>query len=65
MPAITPQHVPLLFRCLWLKTPMTLSLLPYVMGDTKNAALEHLLDRDDMLKLLRSNLQKAQNRTRD
>nr|GEX38689.1 hypothetical protein [Tanacetum cinerariifolium] len=34
------------------------SLLPYVMGETKNAELEQLVDRDDMLKLIRHNLHK-------
>ncbi|GKA92525.1 peroxidase 64, partial [Tanacetum coccineum] len=37
----------------------TPSLLPYVMGETKNAELEQqLADRDDMLKLIRHNLHK-------
>ncbi|GJX59436.1 ty3-gypsy retrotransposon protein [Tanacetum coccineum] len=37
------------------------SLLPYVMGETKNAELEQqLVDRDDMLKLICHNLHKAQ-----
>ncbi|KAD6119863.1 hypothetical protein E3N88_11134 [Mikania micrantha] len=41
------------------------SLLPYVTGETKNAELEkQLVDRDDMIKLLRQNLQKAQDRMR-
>ncbi|GKA73531.1 ty3-gypsy retrotransposon protein, partial [Tanacetum coccineum] len=41
------------------------SLLPYVMGETKNAELEQqLVDRDDMLKLIRHNLHKAQDRMR-
>ncbi|GJY50086.1 putative mitochondrial protein [Tanacetum coccineum] len=40
-------------------------LLPYVMGETKNAELEQqLVDRDDMLKLIRHNLHKAQDRMR-
>ncbi|KAF5757863.1 putative nucleotidyltransferase, Ribonuclease H [Helianthus annuus] len=52
------------FRVVYGREPP--SLLPYVMGETKNADLEHqLLDRDDMLKLLRSNLQKAQDRMRN
>nr|GEU69831.1 ribonuclease H-like domain containing protein [Tanacetum cinerariifolium] len=38
------------------------SLLPYVMGETKNTELEQqLIDRDDMLKLLRFNLTKVHN----
>ncbi|KAL4581119.1 hypothetical protein LXL04_017328 [Taraxacum kok-saghyz] len=38
-------------------------LLPYVMGETKNADLEQqLIAHDDMLKLLRLNLTKAQDR---
>ncbi|KAD6796307.1 hypothetical protein E3N88_07203 [Mikania micrantha] len=38
-------------------------LHPYVIGDTKNADLEiQLINRDDMLQLLRANLQKAQDR---
>ncbi|KAJ0561741.1 putative nucleotidyltransferase, Ribonuclease H [Helianthus annuus] len=42
------------------------SLLPYVVGETKNADLEEqLVDRDAMLRLLRSNLQKAQDRMRN
>ncbi|KAJ0440472.1 putative nucleotidyltransferase, Ribonuclease H [Helianthus annuus] len=42
------------------------SLVPYVAGETKNAELEQqLIDRDDMLKLLRQNLQKAQDRMRN
>ncbi|KAK1441653.1 hypothetical protein QVD17_07716 [Tagetes erecta] len=42
------------------------SLFPYVTGETKNAELEQqLMDRDDMLKLLRQNLQKAQDRMRN
>ncbi|KAJ0442677.1 putative nucleotidyltransferase, Ribonuclease H [Helianthus annuus] len=41
-------------------------LSPYVAGETKNADLEHqLIDRDDMLKILRSNLSKAQDRMRN
>ncbi|GJR70324.1 putative nucleotidyltransferase, ribonuclease H [Tanacetum coccineum] len=40
------------------------SLLPYVMGETKNAELEQLVERDDMLKLIRHNLHKAQDRMR-
>lgn len=41
-------------------------LFPYVTGETKNAELEHqLFDRDDMLKLLRQNLQKAQDRMKN
>lgn len=41
-------------------------LLPYALGDTKNAELEQqLIDRDDMLKLIRTNLSKAQNRMRN
>ncbi|GJR70321.1 reverse transcriptase [Tanacetum coccineum] len=40
------------------------SLLPYVMGETKNAELEQLVDRDDMLKLIRHNLHKVQDRMR-
>lgn len=36
------------------------SLFPYAAGETKNAELEQqLVDRDDMIKLLRQNLQKA------
>ncbi|KAD7479941.1 hypothetical protein E3N88_03077 [Mikania micrantha] len=41
------------------------SLIPYVVGETNNAELEQLLDRDDMLKLLRDNLMKAQDRMRN
>ncbi|KAD5508936.1 hypothetical protein E3N88_16639 [Mikania micrantha] len=42
------------------------ALLPYVVGETNNAELEkQLLDRDDMLKLLRDNLMKAQDRMRN
>ncbi|GKB78344.1 retrotransposon gag domain, retroviral aspartyl protease [Tanacetum coccineum] len=42
------------------------SLLPYVMGETKNAELEQqLIDGDDMLKLLRVNLTKVQDRMRN
>ncbi|GJZ73703.1 putative nucleotidyltransferase, ribonuclease H [Tanacetum coccineum] len=42
------------------------SLLPYVMGETKNAELEQqLIDRDDMLKLIRLNLTKVQDRMRN
>lgn len=38
-------------------------LNPYVLGETLNATLENeLIQRDDMLKLLRDNLQKAQDR---
>ncbi|GJU29316.1 peroxidase 64 [Tanacetum coccineum] len=41
-------------------------LPPYVAGETKNADLEHqLIERDDMLKLLRGNLVKAQDRMRN
>nr|GFC13225.1 phosphatidylinositol 4-kinase alpha 1 [Tanacetum cinerariifolium] len=41
------------------------SLLPYVMGETKNEELEQqLVDRDDMLKLIRHNLHKVQDRMR-
>nr|GEW45095.1 retrotransposon protein, putative, unclassified [Tanacetum cinerariifolium] len=41
------------------------SLLPYVIGETKNAELEQqLVDRDDILKLIRHNLHKVQDRTR-
>ncbi|GJS86702.1 copia protein [Tanacetum coccineum] len=41
-------------------------LPPYVAGETKNADLKHqLIERDDMLKLLRSNLVKAQDRMRN
>ncbi|KAD4180225.1 hypothetical protein E3N88_28816 [Mikania micrantha] len=41
-------------------------LIPYVVGETNNAELEQqLLDRDDMLKLLRENLMKAQDRMRN
>lgn len=39
------------------------ALHPYVFGETKNAELEsQMIDRDDMLKLIRSDLLKAQNR---
>ncbi|KAI3753279.1 hypothetical protein L2E82_25328 [Cichorium intybus] len=42
------------------------SLFPYTAGETKNAELEQqLVDRDDMIKLLRQNLQKAQDRMRN
>ncbi|KAK9057995.1 hypothetical protein SSX86_022835 [Deinandra increscens subsp. villosa] len=42
------------------------SLFPYVAGETKNAELEQqLVDRDDMIKLLRQNLQKAQDRMKN
>lgn len=42
------------------------SLFPYVMGETKNAELEQqLIDRDDMLKLLRNNLKRAQDRMKN
>ncbi|GKA68219.1 retrotransposon-related protein [Tanacetum coccineum] len=42
------------------------SRLPYVMGETKNVELEQqLIDRDDMLKLLRFNLTKVQYRMRN
>nr|GEW77647.1 hypothetical protein [Tanacetum cinerariifolium] len=42
------------------------SLHPYVAVETKNADLEHqLIERDDMLKLLRSNLVKVQDRMRN
>ncbi|GJW60876.1 heat shock factor-type, DNA-binding protein [Tanacetum coccineum] len=42
------------------------SLLPYVMGETKNAELEQqLIDRDDMLKLPRINLTKVRDRMRN
>ncbi|KAM0028068.1 putative nucleotidyltransferase, Ribonuclease H [Helianthus debilis subsp. tardiflorus] len=42
------------------------SLFPYVAGETKNAELEQqLVDRDAMIKLLRQNLQKAQDRMRN
>ncbi|GKB53742.1 transposon ty3-G gag-pol polyprotein, partial [Tanacetum coccineum] len=42
------------------------SLTPYVTGETKNADLKHqLIKRDDMLKLLRSNLVKAQDQMRN
>nr|GEZ98557.1 peroxidase 64 [Tanacetum cinerariifolium] len=41
------------------------SLLPYVMGETKNAKLEQqLVDCDDMLKLIRHYLHKVQDRMR-
>nr|GFA97642.1 reverse transcriptase [Tanacetum cinerariifolium]GFA97659.1 reverse transcriptase [Tanacetum cinerariifolium] len=41
------------------------SLLPYVMGETKNAELEQqLVDRDDMLKLICHNIHKVQDRMR-
>lgn len=41
-------------------------LLPYVAGETKNHELEQqLINRDDMLKLLRTNLFKAQDRMRN
>ncbi|KAD4384176.1 hypothetical protein E3N88_24344 [Mikania micrantha] len=41
------------------------ALHPYVSGETKNADLEaQLIDRDDMLKLLKINLSKAQSRMR-
>ncbi|KAD5318340.1 hypothetical protein E3N88_18286 [Mikania micrantha] len=40
-------------------------IIPYVMGETNNAELEQqLLDRDDMLKLIRANLVKAQDHMR-
>ncbi|GJS57062.1 retrotransposon protein, putative, unclassified [Tanacetum coccineum] len=42
------------------------SLFPYAAGETKNAELEQqLVYRDDMIKLLRQNLQKAQDRMRN
>nr|GFB06151.1 retrotransposon-related protein [Tanacetum cinerariifolium] len=42
------------------------SLLPYVMGETKNIELEQLLiDRDDMFTLFRFNLMKVQDRMRN
>nr|GEV93316.1 hypothetical protein [Tanacetum cinerariifolium] len=42
------------------------SLFPYTAGDIKNAELEQqLVNRDDMIKLLRQNLQKAQDRMRN
>ncbi|KAD4178201.1 hypothetical protein E3N88_26792 [Mikania micrantha] len=38
-------------------------IIPYVLGDTNNSELEQqLIDRDDMLKLIRNNLAKAQDR---
>lgn len=41
-------------------------LLPYVMGETKNAELEQqLVNRGHMLQLLRLNLTKAQDRMRN
>nr|GEV50621.1 retrotransposon-related protein [Tanacetum cinerariifolium] len=41
------------------------SLFPYTAGETQNAKLEQqLVDRDDMIKLLCQNLQKAQDRMR-
>ncbi|GJR47585.1 peroxidase 64 [Tanacetum coccineum] len=42
------------------------SLLPYVIGETKNAELEQqLVNRDDMLKLLRFNLTKVHDHMRN
>ncbi|GJU80924.1 putative nucleotidyltransferase, ribonuclease H [Tanacetum coccineum] len=42
------------------------SLFPYVAGETKNAEMEQqLVDRDYMIKIIRQNLQKAQDRMRN
>ncbi|KAD3640471.1 hypothetical protein E3N88_29694 [Mikania micrantha] len=49
------------FTIVYGREPPTLH--PYVQGETKNADLEaQLIDRDDMLRILKVNLAKAQNR---